>query len=251
MIENDIYQTIFKRKSIRDYNLTPFDEDTLKEIEEYLCALKPLYSEIRTELKILSLNDVKRRMMKKAPHYIAVFSQAKNGYFTNIGFMLQQIDLFLSFNGIGSCWQGIPQPKKKVLKSSNLEFVILIAFGKPKVPLQRTSTSEFRRKPLHEITDISDADELLEAARLAPSAANSQPWYFTGDKTIINTYSVKPNILKALLIKKYISIDIGIALYHLKVAAEYFGKTTEILFNETAKETPPKGYEYVLSLKVR
>jgi hypothetical protein len=41
-------------------------------------------------------------MMKKAPHYIAVFSQAKEGYLTNVG-LLQQMDLYFSANSLGSC----------------------------------------------------------------------------------------------------------------------------------------------------
>ncbi len=118
MEKTDLYSTIFKRKSIRNYDLTPLDENTLTEISNHLKGLDPLYDDIKTELKIISGNDVKRRMMKKAPHYIAVFSEAKEGYLTNVGFMLQQMDLFLSANGIGSCWQGIPKPKKEVLKSS-------------------------------------------------------------------------------------------------------------------------------------
>ncbi len=45
--------------------------------------------------------------------------------------MLQQMDLFFSASGIGSCWQGLPKPDKDMLNSSNLEFIILMAFGKP------------------------------------------------------------------------------------------------------------------------
>jgi nitroreductase len=247
---NDLYQTIFKRKSIRTYDLTPLDENTLNEIKGYLRTLKPLYSDIKTELKILSSDDVKRRMMKKAPHYIAVFSQAKEGYLINVGFMLQQMDLFFSANGLGSCWQGIPKPKPKVLKSTDLEFVILMAFGKSKDPLHRNSSSEFKRKTLQEITDNDGAFELLEAVRLAPSATNRQPWFFTGDESLIHAYNVKPNRIIAILVKKYIPIDMGIAMYHLKLAAEHFGKTTNILFDKSAAKNPPKRYEYVASLEI-
>ena len=250
MKKNDLYQTIFKRKSIRNYDLTPLDEDTLNEIKEHLKTLIPLYSDIETELKILSSSDVKRRMMKKAPHYIAVFSQAKKGYLINVGFMLQQMDLFFSANCLGSCWQGIPKPNQEVLKSSDLEFVILMAFGKSNVPLHRNNTSEFKRKAIREISDNIGAFEFLEAARLAPSATNRQPWFFSGDESIIHAYSFIPNRIIAILVKKYIPIDMGIALYHLMLAAEHFGKTTDILFDKTAEKDPPKGYEYVTSLKI-
>jgi nitroreductase len=248
----DFYPIIFKRKSIRNYDLTPLDEDTLKSIKEHINSLKPLYGDIKVDLKVISQNGVNPRMMKKAPHYIAVFSENKDGYKTNVGFMLQQMDLFFSANGLGSCWQGIPKPTKDVLKSSHLEFVILMAFGKPNIPLHRKSTIEFKRKPLQKISNISggDLDELLEAARLAPSATNSQPWFFTGNKQIIHVYSFKPNIIRAVILKRYIPIDMGIAIYHLKVAVEHFGKTMKILHDIDADENSPNGYDYVASLKI-
>lgn len=256
MEKPEIYHTIFQRKSIRNFDLTPLDEDTLVEISKYMDNLKPLHDDIKTELKIVSSDDVKTRMMKKAPHYIAVFSEPDDGYLTNIGFMFQQMDLFFSANGFGSCWQGIPKPTKDVLKSSNLEFIILIAFGKPKDPesLHRTSVSEFKRKSLQEITDITVADELMEAVRLAPSATNGQPWFFTGNCSIIHAYRVKSNLITAFVVKNILIdlglIDMGIAIYHLKVAAEHFGKKTEIVFDKTAKMDTLKGHEYIASLKM-
>lgn len=172
MEKPDLYSTIFKRKSIRKYDLTPLDENRLNKIKDHLQTLEPLHEDIEIEFKILSPDMVKRRMMRKAPHYIAVFSDVKEGYLTNVGFMLQQMDLFLSANGLGTCWQGIPTLKKEAIESSSLEFVILMPFGKANETLHRTSSSQFKRNPLKEISDIEGADDLLEAARFAPSAGN-------------------------------------------------------------------------------
>ena len=68
MDKTEFYETIFKRKSVRNFNLTPLDDDTLAEILEHLHALKPMYDDIKVEFKILSPDNVKRRMMKEAPH---------------------------------------------------------------------------------------------------------------------------------------------------------------------------------------
>lgn len=246
----ELYPIIFKRRSIRNFDVTPLDDNTLTEISEYLQALTPIYADIKTDLKLVEPENVKRRMMRGAPHYIAAFSQPKDGYLTNIGFMLQQMDLFLSAKGLGSCWQGIPAPKKELLKSSNLEFVIFIAFGKSKELLHRKSLLGFKRKPLREITDIKGANELLEAARLAPSASNKQPWFFTGNENLIHAYAVKPGFIRAVVAKKYPFIDVGIALCHLKIAAEYFGKKTGIVLDKTAEMNFRKGNKYIASLKV-
>jgi nitroreductase len=246
--EVDIYDVIFKRKSIRKYDNSPLDEELLNRISEELNNLTPLHDDIKIDIKIISCDDVKLRGMKQAPHYLAIFSEKKDGYLTNLGFMLQQMDLLFSASGIGSCWQGIPSPKGNVLKSSDLDFIILIAFGIPTEPLYRGDTSEFKRKSLEDITDIGDAKELLEPVRLAPSAINSQPWFFTGTKDIIFACSNKPNFLKAMLVNKYIPIDVGIAIYHLTISAEHFKKTTAITFNKN--ETIPKGLNYLATLKL-
>lgn len=66
MIKDDLYPIIFKRKSIREYDVSPLDEDTLEEISGQIQNLNPLYSDIKTEIKIVSSNEVKQRMMKKS-----------------------------------------------------------------------------------------------------------------------------------------------------------------------------------------
>jgi nitroreductase len=237
----DNYDIIFKRKSIRNYDSNPLDNETLKNINSMIKNLKPLIEGIETDIRIISSDDVKTRIMKKAPHYIVVFSEEKEGYLTNVGYMLQQMDLILSAHGIGTCWQGIPTPNKDIIKSSKLKFVILMAFGTPNEPLHRQDVSEFKRKPLEKITDMEDCREILEAVRLAPSATNSQPWFLSGDRNSINVYSIKPNFLKALVVKKYIPIDIGILIYHLQVITEHLGKNPEIVFKDGLDK---KGYIY-------
>src|SRR5659263_6124 len=132
MQKKDLYPTIFQRKSIRKYDVDPLDEDTLKEIRDHLQTLKPLHKDIKIEFKILSPDAVIRRTMREAPHYIAVFSEVTEGYLSNVGFMLQQMDLFFSANGLGSCWQGIPTLKKEGLASSRLKFIILSLLESPR-----------------------------------------------------------------------------------------------------------------------
>ena len=251
----DYYDVIFKRKSVKRYDLTPLDEEALEEISKQLNGLKPLYDDIRTEVKILPLDKVEAKKKKKqAPHYIAIFSEPKDDYLVNAGFMLQKMDLFLSANDIGSSWLGSPTPKEEVLKNSDLEFVIVMAFGKPKEgSIHRGGVSEFKRKSLSEISTVKGLDDVLEAIRLAPSSGNSQPWFFTGDENLIHAYGAKPYAVKehkAAKVKRYNTISIGIALYHLVVALKHFGKNAEIISDENAKMKAPENYDYVVSLKV-
>jgi len=250
MNETALYEAIFKRKSIRNYDPTPLDSNRLEEISKNLQSLKPVLADVKTEFKIISPNQVTRKGMNKAPHYIAAFAEAKNAYKVNIGFMLQQMDLYFSANGLGSCWLGIPQPTKEVTDSSNLEFIILMSFGNSKETLYRTNASEFKRKPLSEITDIEGANELLEPARLAPSAINLQNWYFTGNKNAIHAYSAKSGFLRNIVGGSYYPVNMGIALCHLQLSAEHNNAKTKIVFDRPKDKSPPKNLEYIATLQI-
>lgn len=250
MDKPSFYEFIFKRKSVRDYDPTPLEQNRLDEITRNLQSLTPLIAEIKTEFKIISPNQVTRKLSNKAPHFIAAFSEAKDKYKVNIGYMLQQMDLYFSANGLGSCWLGIPQPIKEVTDASNLEFIILMSFGNPKEALLRAGTSEFKRKPLSEITNVEGADEMLEPARLAPSAVNLQNWYFTGNKQAIHAYSTKPNFLRNIIGGSYYHVNMGIALCHLQLAAEHNGGKTSFVFENLGDKNAPKGLDYVATLKI-
>jgi nitroreductase len=246
----DLYPTIFRRKSVRKYKANPLNLETINKIESQIKDLKPFYEDIKTEFMILSHEEVNQRMMKKAPHYIAAFSAVKEGYLTNLGYMLQQMELYLSQKGLGACWQGIPTVRKTVRERTDLRFVILMAFGDADEQLYRSDVSEFKRKSYNEISSNQEAREIIEAARLAPSATNSQSWFFTGDKTVIHAYMVHSGLIKRLIAGKYPPIDIGIALYHLTVAAEHFGYKFSLVEDEEARKHSPENMEYVISLKL-
>lgn len=245
------YDTIFKRKSIRKYDLQSIDEKTLEDIVSYINVVKPMYENIKIEMKIITKESAKGLFPIKAPYYILISSEKKEGYLTNAGFMIQQVDLFLSANGLGSCWVGMAQPKKEIVNQSKLEYVIALAFGKSAETLYRENVSEFKRKSIEEIRDNNQKDELIESARLAPSATNSQPWFFKIDNNKIDVYCVKSNFIKALIYKKMNQIDIGIAICHLWTAEKHFGKDLSYTFDKEAEENSPEGYYYITSLIIK
>ncbi|MEA4847035.1 MAG: nitroreductase family protein [Clostridiaceae bacterium] len=244
----DFYRAIFKRKSIRRYRSEPLEASRLQSVQDYIDGITPLYDNIKTEIAILPENQIKTILSIRAPHYIAIYSEAKDGYLTNAGFMLQQVDLFLSANGIGACWLGMGLPQKESASRNGLEYVIVLAFGNADEPLHRENISEFQRKTLSEISAVDGAYELLEAARLAPSASNSQPWYFSGRADDIIVSRKLSNMLKAALYGKFNQIDMGIALWHLRIAALHIGKTIEFSKENTAV---PKGHEYITTAHIR
>ena len=212
---NNLNEYIFKRKSVRKYKTDPLPEEILIQIKAYINELKPLYPGIKTRFDIA--DDIKNPMSLKSSHYLIVSSEKIEGYFENVGFMLEQMSLYLNSLGLGSCWLGMAKPAQN--QQTDLQFVISMAFGYPSEALYR-NISDFNRKSLTEIRE--GADSRLEAARLAPSGMNSQNWFFLCTKGIIHVYRKKVNPLKALIFDKMNSIDTGIALCHLFVASESF-----------------------------
>lgn len=245
MKQEKLYETIFKRQSIRSYKNESLTEKTLEKISSFIDNVESINEDIEIETKIVNGKVVRNLLPIKAPYYLLFFSEQKEGYLTNAGFMLQQVDLFLSHHGIGSCWVGLAKPKKEIKKNSDLEYVITLGFGKPDTKLHRESVKEFKRKSLNEIKKGKGKDQLIEAARLAPSATNNQPWFFEVTDDKINVYCNKPNFIKALFYKKINKIDIGIAICHIWLAARYFNQKPEIIYEEKETQNTPEGYYYI------
>jgi nitroreductase len=227
-------EIIRKRKSIRKYEAAPLDTATLEWIQEQIAAVKPLYPNIRYNIEIAS--KTKGLFNVKAPHYLIFSSEEGEGFCENIGFIGQQLDLALSGNGIGTCWLGGSKPSEN--EKTKLTYVIAMAFGTPNEPLYR-SLDEFKRKPLSAIS--TGEDVRLEAARLAPSAVNSQNWFFAADNGKIHCYRKKLNPIVGLIYNRLNRIDMGIAIYH--IAAE--SKDLEQFEFAKSKIAPErKGYVY-------
>ncbi|MCL2373168.1 MAG: nitroreductase, partial [Defluviitaleaceae bacterium] len=169
-------EIILKRQSVRVYEHDPLDDAILEMLRTKIENVAPLYPDIRYSIEIT--NRPTRGMYNvKAPYYLIFGSEKKAGAYENIGFIGQQLDLFLSEIGIGTCWLGVAKPGKEVEKEDSLlPFVICMAFGKPGEPLYRNIDAKPDRKVLEEISE--GVDERLEAARLAPNSHNAQNWYF-------------------------------------------------------------------------
>lgn len=228
----DLASQIYVRKSCRKYL---DDEIDLKEIEEFISDVEPLIPEINYYWKIFEKSEVKTRNRWSAPYYLALYSEKKENYGLNLGFVFQQVSLYMQSIGIGSCWVGIDKPKEK-----NPEFVILIAFGKSDNFTR--DISKFRRKKLSEISDAED--ERLKAAQYAPSAINMQPWYFKHRDEGFDVYKIKHNIIKRKIVEKWNDIDVGIALAHLYVSNQDTFKF------EIKNKKDIEGYYYLGSLKI-
>jgi hypothetical protein len=245
MEEERLYDTTFKRKSIRKFGPAPLEKGTMDKLDSQIASLRPLIPGIRTETRFLKDDEVKGMFKVDAPHYIAIYSEEKEGFAANAGFMLQQLDLYFSANGIGCCWLGASKPTKKAEPVAGLEYVIMLAFGKSAEQLQRGSVTEFKRRALSEISDVKGSDELMEPVRLAPSGMNNQSWYYRGNGERIDSYYAK-----SMIYDQMNQVNAGIGLYHLWLSAIHLKKGIDFVIDNPGEDHTPKGYRYVISAKI-
>lgn len=239
----ELSSNIYKRKSVRKYTPEPVGEETICNILAFCKQAKPLNPDIQVKAMVVNQEQVRFYMPWKTPQLLAVFSETKPGYLENVGFLFQQVELYLQSIGLGACWMGLGKFRKsEVPQIEGMEFVIFIAFGIP-ADAQWRNISEFRRKALSEISD--QEDPRLECARVAPSSTNSQPWYFTHEDDTIHAYCCENGFLRHKLLGNMNRIDMGIALAHL-----YLENKDTFRFFEAEPKDPPKGYRYTGSFRL-
>ena len=236
-----LFDAISCRKSVRKYDPAPLDAQTLAGIANFANKATPLIPGIRTECAVAG-GVSKGLSPSKATHYMAVYSEDKPNYLTNAGFVLQQTDLYFSSLGLGACWLGMAKPTETV--RDGLGFVITLAFGRPAEPPHR-ALADFKRKSLADIAD--GGDPRLVYARLAPSAVNSQPWFFKCQDGGVHVYRQTLGFLKGKIYNKMNQIDIGIALCHMWLASEQLGHGFSFAVESGAPGVA--GYQYVGTIR--
>lgn len=205
-------EMIYKRKSCRSFTGVSVDAAILEDIKAF--PMKPLFPQIKVHWEVVCRDQVKCICPWTTPQLIAVYSEETDGWLENVGFMFQQMDLYLQSLGLGACWLGMGRMNPKTAPQvDGMHFAIMLAFGYPKAEQLRQDIKEYKRKTLGQIADYEDPG--LEPARLAPSAVNSQPWYFTHEGSMIHVYRIRNASLGYMN-----RIDMGIALAHLYVANE-------------------------------
>lgn len=211
-----LFDTIFVRKTTRQFDPAPLEPKQLDELQAYLDQVIPLNDAIQTKVRIVSRQEIKTLLPWGAPHYALLWTEAGDEALTEVGFRYQQFDLYLQSIGLGSCWLGMAKP----IRSENddgLEFVIMIAFGRARnSPLRKPSG--FVRRGMEKMTDVDDLQ--LEVIRLAPSATNRQPWYclHDDDGQRVHLFGREMGLILKKDANRYMRIDMGIALCHLYLA---------------------------------
>jgi len=253
----NLYEAIFVRKSVRKYKMQAIDQTRLDGILHFAESLPMLFEGISVEYKIIDNTEQNQGLsgafLVKAPYYIIIASDTSPNYKINSGYLLQQISLYLTAKGLGSCYLGSAKPKKDILADLQHEYVMALAFGEGDQEVYRTA-EKAKRLPESDIavykTEVKKpVRTLIKAARLAPSSMNSQPWRFVVYNNRIHVFC-KKNIFLSSVLSEIKLIDIGVCLANLLVAAEELWVDVQLLRLDNISSTVFKKNEYILSIKL-
>ena len=235
---------IYKRLSVRKYTSEILSEAAIYKINMFLANSKRLYPDIKIHMEVMGKENI-RCLLPWIPNQAVVFySEEKEGYLENAGFIFQQLDLYLQEQCYGTCWLGLGRLNTgtKSQIEDGLKYVIMLGVGFPKEEY-RSDVSQFNRNKLAEISDFED--ERLEPARLAPSSFNSQRWYFKHDEDMLHVYCSKKGFIRNKFFGEMNQIDMGIALAHMYVA-----NPEEFQFYKLENAPEIEEHDYVGTIRV-
>ena len=243
------YEMIFKRKSFHMFkDIGCIAPEELDAIEAFYRGVQPLDADIKTAMRIV---PSKETTCKRGQEYcILLYSEKKDGYLPNIGYIGQQLDLYLASQDIGALWFGIGKVSEP--QYGGLDFVIMIAIAKMPAEKFRKDMFKSKRKPLEETWCCDTYQEIGNIARFAPSACNTQPWKVEKSDGEFWVYRYKKpgkrGIMPADKVAYYNRIDIGIYLLFLEVCFAHHG----LEFNrELFADDAPEDCEQVLVAKYK
>ena len=219
-MNDNLYDMIFKRKSFhlfRNIGNEKITENELKDIEKKFDTFESLVADIKVKMKIVKDTTTCKRGQE---YCILLYSEKKDNYLQNIGYIGEQLDLYLVSKNIGTLWFGIGKVEEKQL--DGLDFVIMIAISK--VDDETKFRKDMYKSKRKELSEIWNGDYYLEIAnivRFTPSACNTQPWIVDSSENELKVYRYrkpgKRGIMPIDMVKHYNQIDIGIFLCFLEL----------------------------------
>ncbi|MBQ8559550.1 MAG: nitroreductase [Tyzzerella sp.] len=244
--EEMFYEMIFKRKSFhlfRDHktkecysNFYKITDEELNDIYSTFETFTPLIEDIRVEMRIVEneLTTCKRGQ----ECCILLYSEKKTNYLQNIGFIGEQLDLYLASKNIGALWFGIGKTEETTYHG--LEFVTMIAICKVPEDKFRKDMFKSKRKLVEEIWHGTEFLDVANIVRFAPSSCNTQPWFVEERPGELMVYRYrkpgKRGIMPSDKVVYQNLIDVGIFMLFLRVCLKHAGVRHEVEVFDDCRE---------------
>ena len=249
-MNNIFYEMIFRRKSFhifRNVGNESISKDELNDMQNAYSEFIPLNPGIKTAIRIVS---EKQTNCKRGGEYcVLLYSEKKDGYLQNIGYLGEQLDLYLVSRNIGTLWFGIGKTKEEPFEG--MEFVIMFSIRKISDDSKyRKDMFKSKRKSAEEIWEGEQIPGVTDIVRFAPSACNSQPWLVKNNGELSVYRYRKPGkrgIMPADKVSFYNRIDIGIFICFMDICLEHNG----VGFEKTLYSDAGQDKELVLNARYR
>ena len=259
-----IIDVIKKRESVRTYTGEKLRPEHVLAIEDFISKHKAPFG-VNTRINLISTEADEKAIklgtygfISGASHYLTLVCDDAPFAEEGGAYLFEQLVLFCTELGLGTCWLGGSFSRKNFKKQLNLKsnetlrivspvgyesekkrfFDSLLKPESRKINPRKAFGSLFFNKNIS--TSLSEEAagvyaQPLEMLRLAPSANNAQPWRIIMDDGVFHFYRV-PAMFSA--------IDIGIALCHFEVTCKELGINGKF---ETLNPSEIKSLLYVIS----
>ena len=250
----NLYEAVYNRKSVRHYKMELLPQEFFRNLRKFELGLLPLAPELKYSVELFNAMDneakVKGLFRVKAPYYLVFFSEIGEYAMTNAGYLMEQIVLYMASHGVGTCYQGMAKAVG-LQGPAGMEALMVIAFGYADEKLYRESFRA-KRLSLKELCvfkeDPTEETRLMmQAARLAPSAFNGQPWRFLIYQNRIHVFARKEPFFTWGR-EGRVEFDMGIMLFHISLAAEECWRDIEFARKENIASKEIKNNQYFLSI---
>ncbi len=266
-------EAIKQRRSVRNFTGQKLTDDHKIKLTAYINneanLIGPFGNTVRIIYKEVDGGNKSEKIgtygfIKNAPAFLITICKNDKESLFDLGYIFENLVLYLQTMGIGTCWLGGTFSRKKLQLNQNIsenEFIPIISpigYSAKKLHLLeniiRKAAKSNVRKPFDQLffktdfnTKISDSllRNLLEYVRLAPSASNKQPWRILINDSHIAHFFIErsPNYEKSLGYDIQM-VDIGIALAHYTIMSS---KTS--VFKESIRiKLPNENYNYLFSV---
>lgn len=246
------YEMIFKRKSFhlfRNLGDEKLTEADLQDIRTKYEEISALYPDIKTAIRIVPSEE--KTLGRGAEYAIEIYSEKKDNYLMNAGYIGEMLDLYLVSKNIGSLWFGIGKPEEK--EYNGLSFVIMILIAKVDSEDKfRKDMFKSKRKSIEEIWEGEQISGVSDIARFAPSACNSQPWHVKreGNELEVLRYRKpgKIGIMPSDMVSTMNRIDMGIYLQFLELCLQHenYEFTRELFVDEGSDDAWTINAKYII-----
>jgi hypothetical protein len=224
-------QVVFRRRSVRNYNLKrALSDDIADLIATMVDGFQPGISGASVGAELIPASDAVEVYAKpnrvQAPYYLALLAQDTPHALVDVGRLGGIIALTLASRGLGTCFLGMMHPRSS--STFNLPYAITLAFGYQRDDIiLHDEPNQSDRLPLgavliapdDDLTNAQEAIALVNAGRTAPSAMNKQPWRIAPEDGLVSIWRKKPPILLRSTMGHLQQIDGGLCMASIEAEA--------------------------------